>query len=146
MARSVNYNTRQREAILNYILSLKDTHVTAAQIAEHFECENVPIGRTTIYRHLDKLVGDGLLRRYITDGISGACYQHVDSDENCRVHMHLKCEDCGKLQHLDCDALNDIERHFLDKHAFTINAMKTVLYGKCGNCSSNNFSSDGDSL
>ncbi|MCL2124752.1 MAG: transcriptional repressor [Oscillospiraceae bacterium] len=135
MARSTNYNTRQRDAILEYITSIKDAHVTAAQIVEYFASENKPIGRTTIYRHLDKLVDDGKLRRYVTDGISGACYQHAADLETCHVHMHLKCEDCGELQHLDCEALDDIRDHFLAKHSFTVNAMKTVLYGKCANCS-----------
>ena len=135
MTRSTDYKTRQRGAILKYIVSLKDAHVTAAQIVEHFEEEKIPIGRTTIYRSLDKLVEDGILRRYVTDGISGACYQHVESVESCNIHMHLKCENCGELQHLNCEALEDIQQHFMDKHSFQVNAMKTVLYGKCGKCS-----------
>ena len=134
MNRSVNYKTRQQKAILEYIASLKDTHVTAAQIAEHFGKENIPIGRTTIYRHLDKLTESGLLRRYITDGISGACYQHIEDKGDCKAHLHLKCENCGKLQHLDCDLLDDIQRHVMDEHSFRVNAMKTVLYGRCDDC------------
>ena len=128
------YNTKQREAILSYIISLEGTHVTAAQIAEHFENKDVPIGRTTIYRHLDKLAESGKLRRYITDGISGACYQYSDNNDNCHFHLHLKCENCGELQHLECDALNELEIHILNKHFFEVNALKTVIYGKCNNC------------
>ena len=134
MAQSAKYKTKQREAILEYISMLEDVHVTAAQIVEHFEKENTPVGRTTIYRHLDKLTEDGKLRKYITDGVSGACYQHVENQNDCQTHLHLKCEDCGELQHLECEELEEIERHFLNEHAFKLNAMKTVLYGKCGNC------------
>ena len=132
--RSANYNTKQREAILSYIASLNNAHVTAVQIADHFKNEDSPIGRTTIYRHLDKLEETGKVRKYITDGISGACYQHIDDNENCYSHFHLKCENCGELQHIECDVLGDLQSHILDEHAFEVNALKTVLYGKCGSC------------
>lgn len=134
MKRCANYNTKQREAILNYIISLNNTHVTAAQIAEHFQKEDVPIGRTTIYRYLDKLTESGELRRYTTDGISGACYQHINHIENCAIHLHLKCEECGELKHLECNTLHEIQKHVFDQHAFEVNALKTVLYGTCYNC------------
>ena len=75
MSRSTSYKTKQREAILGYIASLKDAHVTAAQISQYFAKEALPVGKATIYRHLDKLTENGVLRRYVSDGISGACYQ-----------------------------------------------------------------------
>ena len=134
MSRPANYQTRQREAILDYILSLEGAHVTAAQIAEHFAKEEVPIGRATIYRQLDLLMESGQLRKYTTDGVSGACYQQTEARENCREHFHLKCEDCGRLLHMECDDLQALQRHIFDQHAFEINALKTVLYGKCSAC------------
>jgi len=134
MKRPINYNTKQREAILDYIFSIESAHVTAAQIAAHFKKAAVPIGRTTIYRHLDKLTDTGKLRRYITDGVSGACYQYVGGSDSCDTHLHLKCESCGGLQHLECGALDDLERHVLDEHAFRVNMVKTVFYGKCDEC------------
>ena len=134
MKRSGNYHTKQHEAVLNYIASLEGAHVTAAQIVEHFGKEGVPIGRTTIYRHLGKLTKNGKLRRYTTDGISGACYQYADSGEDCRVHFHLKCENCGRLLHVECETLNEVRQHIFDKHAFEVDALKTVFYGKCVGC------------
>ena len=134
MKRSANYNTRQREALIRYIISHRDSHLTAAQIVEHFENEDVAIGRTTIFRHLEKLTASGVIRRYTTDGISGACYQYVESFDDCHAHLHLKCEDCGELQHLECDALDEMQHHFLKQHDFEVNALKTVFYGKCGSC------------
>ena len=132
MKRPENYNTKQRETILGYILSLGGAHVTAAQIVSHFEKRAVPIGRATVYRHLDRLTESGKLRRYTTDGISGACYQYAG--ERCGPHFHLKCESCGELLHLECETLSGLERHVFDKHAFQVNTMKTVLYGRCGGC------------
>ncbi len=134
MNRPANYNTKQSEAILDYIVSLDSAHVTAAQIVEHFARERVAIGRTTIYRHLDKLTAKGKVRKYTSDGASGACYQYMDGAKECHVHLHLKCEDCGELLHLDCQALGHLEQHVLDEHSFQVNTAKTVLYGKCNHC------------
>ena len=134
MNRPANYKTRQRDAILDYIQSLEGAHVTAAQIAEHFEKIAAPIGRATIYRHLDQLTESGRLRKYAADVASGACYQQAEAKENCREHFHLKCEDCGRLLHMECDEFEALQRHILDQHAFEINALKTVFYGKCGAC------------
>ena len=134
MKRSVNYKTKQFDAIVNYIVSLDRAHVTAAQIAGHFNSDGASIGRATIYRHLDKLTENGKLRKYNTDGVSGACYQYVENKDNCHIHLHLKCESCGALQHSECEEFNDVRRHVFDSHDFEVNALKTVLYGKCGEC------------
>ena len=104
------------------------------QIALHFEKETAPIGKTTIYRYLDKLTDDGKLRKYLTDGVLGACYQFVGSENFIDAHLHLKCDSCGELLHLECKALDELERHISVKHVFQVNTMKTVLYGKCEDC------------
>ena len=135
MKRAANYNTKQREAILSYIASLEGTHATAAQILEHLANKGFSISRPTVYRHLEKLTENGKIRRYTTDGISAACYQYAESGADCHDHVHLKCEDCGKLIHLECNKLDEIQQHFSSSHAFRVNALKTVFYGQCYNCS-----------
>jgi Fur family ferric uptake transcriptional regulator len=132
--RPVSYNTQQRKLILDYIAALGDGHVTAGQIARHFEDENLAIGQTTIYRYLEKLVNDGKIRKYFFNEGDSACYQYINDNRECREHFHLKCEKCGKLIHLDCDLLDEIQRHVLSKHEFQINTLKTVFYGKCTEC------------
>ena len=134
MKRPANYQTKQREAILSYIVSLGGSHVTASRIVEHFKDHALPISRTTVYRHLDRLEESGKLRKYTLDGTSGACYQYAEQSHSCQEHFHLKCEDCGELLHLQCNTLEDIGRHVFEDHAFQVNPMKTVLYGKCRKC------------
>ncbi|MEL7565084.1 MAG: transcriptional repressor [Dehalobacterium sp.] len=133
MKRSANYHTKQSEAILTYIASLNGEHVTVDQIMKHFDKMDFPIGLTTIYRHLDKLVESGKVRKYTLDGVSGACYQYI-IDEDKRMYFHLKCEDCGALFHLQCGVLDKIQQHVYEGHSFQINTIKTVFYGKCANC------------
>ncbi|MGF7145114.1 Fur family ferric uptake transcriptional regulator [Anaerotaenia torta] len=133
MKRPSRYNTKQSDAILAYLSSLNGEHVTAGQIASHFETSDYPIGLATIYRHLDKLVENGTIRKYTLDGVSGSCYQHISSAHE-HQQIHLKCEQCGAVLHLQCSVMENVPQHVYEEHAFLINPMKTVLYGKCSNC------------
>ena len=133
MKRPTNYQTKQREAIFAYIVSHGNTHVTAAQIVSHFANAETSVGRTTIYRHLDKLIREGRLRKYSVDGIGGACYQYI-SDNESRQPLLLKCEGCGELTHLACGVLDEIHQHIYQDHTFKVNTTKTVFYGRCAVC------------
>jgi Fur family ferric uptake transcriptional regulator len=110
-------------------------HVTVSQLAAQLSAAGeTGIGQTTIYRHLEKLLVQGRIRKYLLSDGEGACYQYVEDDSLCREHFHLKCEVCGALIHADCELLDTIDRHLLAEHDFQINALKTVLYGTCKKC------------
>ena len=130
----MSYKTKQSEAILSYIASLGDAHVTAGQIATHFERSGAPVALTTIYRRLDKLADEGKIRRYMIDGVPGACFQYIDGNESAKGHFCLKCEKCGELVHLRCSEINKFQQHIVDEHSFQIDPVKTVFYGKCETC------------
>lgn len=128
------YNTAQGKLILEYMASLGDKHVTAHQIVRHFETAAVVIGQTTVYRHLERLVAEGKIRKYLVSEGKSACYQYIGRNKACQEHFHLKCERCGTLIHVDCTLLDKMQGHLLHEHDFQINLLKTTLYGTCGNC------------
>ena len=136
MAGKAQYRTRQGDELLQYLKSCPGMHLTAAQIRAHLEAAGTPLGMATVYRHMDKLVQDGLARRYTLDAGDGACYEYVGEDpaQDCTAHFHCKCERCGALIHLDCDELQAIHAHLLSHHGFAWNAGKTVFYGICQRC------------
>ena len=125
----MNYKTRQREAIYTYIKNI-NRDVTAAEIKEHFKANGVAVSLTTIYRHLDKLEKDGILRKYKLDGSTSACYKSADPDNK----FLLKCENCGELVRFKCHDLDHLYKHFNSDHNFAINPYKTVFYGRCDRC------------
>jgi Fur family ferric uptake transcriptional regulator len=135
--RSSRYQTRQGGLILDYLTSLGSNHVTAADIAFHFENLKNPIGKTTVYRHLEKLSGEGKIRRFFLTGRNSACYQYIAENRKCRTHFHFKCESCNKLFHMDCNLLEGIAGHVQKKHNFAINPLSTVFYGICKPCQTN---------
>ena len=133
MGKSPIYQTKQRQAILDYLQRHREQHVTVKEIAAYFEGENRPVGVTTIYRRLEELEKLGSVRRYTGDK-AGACFQLVDEEGGCKEHFHLKCESCGKLYHVECSYLEGISAHILEQHGFAVNPTKITLYGLCENC------------
>ena len=129
------YKTKQREIILDYLRHAK-SHVTIDDVTNHLKEDGNKVGRTTVYRYMEKLADEGLLRKYFIEEGVGACYQYQGSEAGCSEHFHLKCTKCGKLFHVDCDFLSEIGVHVFEHHQFRIDNSKTVLYGVCKNCDS----------
>lgn len=134
MKRDSGYNTKQKEKLLNFLISNKDKHTNVQQISAFLTSEGTPLGTATIYRQLDRLVEQGKVRKYVIDGKTGACYQYIDGARGCKSHFHLKCVRCDKLIHTNCSVLAELDRHILESHGFTVDPSKTVFYGVCSDC------------
>ena len=128
------YKTKQKEILIECLDSNKDIHMTAADISEHLKSKGHHLGMSTVYRQLDKLVAAGLVRKYIVDENSSACYQFIGSDGDCCEHFHLKCNVCGKLLHTDCSFMKQIAQHMMEHHDFEVDLSKSLLYGTCSKC------------
>ena len=130
------YKTKQREILLGYFETVPGVHVTASDVYEFFKSQGASIGQSTIYRQLESLVDEGIINKYIIDGKSSACFEYVDRDTHNagEVSFHCKCENCGRLIHLQCDELEEIQAHLLEEHNFRLNPMRTVFYGLCEYC------------
>lgn len=137
MAGSSQYKTKQRAELLAYLQTTKGTHVTASDVNTYFQNHGMKIGTATIYRQLERLVEAGLVNKYFLAKSNGAYFEYVDKEEHCQqgVCFHCKCEGCGDLIHLKCDEMEEIQHHLLKGHGFTLNPVRTVLYGICDNCS-----------
>ncbi len=134
MKRESGYNTKQKEKLLDFLISNKEKHTNVQQISTFLTNEGTPVGTATIYRQLDKLVESGTVRKYTIDGKTGACYQYIDDTQDCKSHFHLKCVCCDRLFHIACDHLKDIDKHIFEHHGFKVDPSKTVFYGVCADC------------
>ncbi len=131
------YRTKQREELLEYLESIQGVHFTVSQVCEYFKEQGRPIATATLYRQLEKMVGEGLVNKYIIDANSPACFEyspkHIRHGEE-EICFHCKCEKCGKLIHMHCEELTEISGHMKKAHQFIINPMRTVFYGVCKDC------------
>ena len=129
---SRNYNTRQRESVLACIKESAGEHVTAQEVVSRLQSKNEKVGLTTVYRCLEKLVGEGVLVKYTSADREGACFRLAEcGSDNC---FHMKCEKCGGFFHIECDHLLEAATHIFDEHGFTVDPYKTVFYGVCESC------------
>lgn len=128
MKEEKNYNTRQKKQILKFFAARPGECFGARELIDSPE---IDVGDATVFRCLAKLAGEGRLKKYSTD--KGAIYQYNESAE-CLSHFHLKCLVCGKVIHLECDFMNEAERHISQMHGFQVDIMRTVIYGKCPQC------------
>ena len=131
------YKTKQKQELLEYLKSCGGVHITANDVCEHFKECGSPIGLTTVYRHLERMVDDGVVSKYIIDANTPACFEYISEGEHGKdeVCFHCKCEKCGKLIHMHCEELNEIKEHLFSHHGFNVNSMRTVFYGVCKDCS-----------
>ncbi len=137
MSERSTYKTKQKELLLDYLRSVKGTHITAGDVVRFFKERGSSIGQSTIYRQLEKLVDEGVLKKYIVDANSPACFEYIEAGSHVKdsVCFHCKCEKCGTLIHLHCDMLEEINGHLFSEHGFKVNAARTVFYGLCDKCS-----------
>lgn len=130
------YKTRQMSEILTFLESVQGSHVTVSDILEHFQTKGIEVGTTTVYRHLEKMVKEGVVAKYVVDGTSSACFEYVGTAKNeTRTSCyHCKCEKCGKLIHLHCDEVENLKQHIIEHHGFEMDSCRTVFYGICDEC------------
>ncbi len=134
--KKTGYNTKQKTAILQCIKNIEDKHFTVDKLCETMLKNGDVVGRTTVYRFLESLSNDGVLRKYAASQGESVCYQYVGDHRACDEHFHLKCEKCGSLIHMECDEMHRLAEHIKSHHGFSLDPFKTVIYGVCEGCGS----------
>lgn len=129
---STTYRTKQGKLVLECFKNNKGVHLTIEDICTYLKEMNTPVGTTTVYRQVQKLIEEGIVTKYSIDSESGACFQY--SGEDCKMHFHLKCVKCSSLIHASCSYIESVEDHIFEHHGFQVDNSRTVFYGICQNC------------
>ena len=129
MAERGKYQTRQQEDIAEYFRARPEDCVTAEAV---YSALGAKVGMTTVYRAVSRLCEEGVLRRYApkTAG-EPSLYQFNPCRES---HLHIRCVDCGVLEHLRCDVVKTFSDHLQQHHGFVLDEGQTMLYGRCAAC------------
>ena len=64
MARTNEYQTRQRQAIIDYLDVHCDDYVTVNALVQYFSETGEQVSVTTIYRHLERLTAEKKVEKY----------------------------------------------------------------------------------
>lgn len=123
-----SYKTKQKDLIVNWIKSKNNSFT----INDIYDGLNKEVGLTTIYRLIDKLVKEGKVNKNINE-LNKPTYQYL-SDCTCHNHFYLKCDNCGKLIHIDCECITELSEHILKIHKFIPNNKNIIINGICNKC------------
>lgn len=127
----MTYNTEKRTKIIDFLSSNEKNSYSIEEI-----CKSVlPDGRgkSTVYRQISALVGDGSVRRMVTDKGRRVTYQYIDKNAHCDGHLHLKCKECGALIHLSRRISEELEENIKASAGFALD-IGALLFGVCDGC------------
>ena len=120
-------HSKQRARILDLLHHTK-SHPTAIMIFEELRREIPSLSLGNVYRNLNILVEQGLIRELKM----GSTYDRFDGVVS--PHYHFICERCGEISDLDMphnEALNDKVRTLTKGQ---VNYHRLEFYGSCAKC------------
>lgn len=133
----LSYQTKQKKAILDFLKLNCDEHITISQISEYLRKVGVQVGTTTIYRNMDALVEQGIVKKYAMEGNAGAYFEYIGDIDEPQRQFHFRCKDCGKLLHFQSEKLQMLDAYFKEEVPIKIDLGQTVFYGICDICFKN---------
>jgi len=129
-----SYHTRQRTLILSCLRENGDRPMTAEMVVAALRGRGEPVGQTTVYRNLDKLVREGVVLRLMAPEGASACYRYLGQPDARTNRCHLLCTGCGQMVHLTCNQIGRLTAHMQQEHGFSLDSFSTILYGRCESC------------
>ncbi|HRN70213.1 MAG TPA: transcriptional repressor [Candidatus Woesebacteria bacterium] len=125
--------TKNREAILNIIYSAAKP-ISAGDILEKLAKQGLEPNKTTVYRKLDLLKQEGLIREVMIDSTT-AYYERTDMHH----HHHVICLNCKKIsdfhpnEELE-DSIEKTEQLLLKEKGFKTVQHSFEFFGYCAGC------------
>jgi Fur family ferric uptake transcriptional regulator len=130
------YRSKGSQLIEQFGKAHKDQSFSAGEIVDYVKSEGLNVNTATIYRSLDRMSEDGLLLKFKPQDSDSVVYQYKGLHQHCDHHMHMRCRQCGKLIHLECEFAAAFIKKIEEEYGFTIEPTITSLGGLCSNCKS----------
>lgn len=129
---SKNYKTQGKSRLEAFLSAHPDRHFSVEEIC--IAVNGDTHAKSSIYRNLSELCSVGRVRKFKGEGEVGCVYQYLGTERSCHDHFHLKCLECGRLEHLECFMGKDLCEHIGEHHGFTVDSGRSILYGVCAAC------------
>lgn len=132
--RSKGYNTKNKKYIIEVLSNNIDKTLSAEDILNFLNQQEIKLNITTIYRNLEKLTEKNVVLKFPSSDGSKYYYQLKHHNYKHEDHLHLQCTDCGKVIHLDCDFMQEFVEHLKEDHNFDLTCATSILFGLCEEC------------
>jgi Fur family ferric uptake transcriptional regulator len=123
------YRTHSRTHI-KQIFERERRFLTAAQIHELLEAQHGCTSLSTIYRTLDHLLEKGEITARLDDKGETAYMPCAPGHH----HHHAICRVCGKVEDVDCTALDQLAGSLRSSTGFELDGHAMEFFGKCAAC------------
>jgi len=120
--------TKQRQALIDYLVTYKDHYVAISEVDEHMRTLFPGMSHNTIYRNVKEFETLGLLELKAQANQTLVKYQ---CDFKHQHHHHFICSNCGKVQELEACPRDAFEAEL---PGCTITVHRIELYGLCADC------------
>ena len=124
-----DYVTRPRELIAG-ILSRERRFLSAAEIHQQLDAADARVSLSTVYRTLDYLQGKGDVT-VRSDPAGEAAYMLCEPE---RHHHHAICSGCGRVEDVDCAAMEQFADALRTLNGFQLDGHAMEFFGKCREC------------
>lgn len=125
------YKTKQKNFIYDLLKQYKDQGLSATEIKKYCDYNRQNIGLSTVYRILNNLCDENKLLKVLREN-KEAEYQLLKHD--CSNHIHIKCEKCGELMHLDDNNTKKIIKNLDTNYHIKLSLAGSILMGICSDC------------
>lgn len=119
--------TESRKAILSVLRATRG-HPTADEIHRLVREELPRISLGTVYRNLDRLEKEGLIRTLVAAG------QQRRYDGVLREHHHIRCERCGRVDDIELKDAAEVEELVVDGRGYELRGYTLCFVGLCSEC------------
>ena len=129
MGNRADYITRPRELIAS-ILKREPRFLSAAKIHQRLKRAGARVSLSTVYRTLERLRAKGeVTERADADG--EATFMHCEPAHH---HHHAICGECGRVEDVDCTAMEQFADSLRTLHAFELDGHAMEFFGRCRAC------------
>lgn len=124
--------TPQRVLVAD-VLASAGQQLTAGELWDRVRRRAPGIGRATVFRSLETLVGAGVARRLENEG-------HVSGYVACQPahHHHLVCGACGAVEEIGEGYIRPVAQRVALERGFVIDDARLDFYGRCAGCAATN--------
>jgi Fur family ferric uptake transcriptional regulator len=122
--------TESRKAILS-ALSRTTAHPTADEVYSLVRAELPKVSLGTVYRNLDLLAKQGLIRALAIAGEQRRYDGMLDD------HHHIRCEVCGRIDDVEFGNTERLDELLVDDRGYEVHGYTLCFTGVCRECAGN---------
>lgn len=129
MSSRADYVTRPRELIA-LILRREPRFLSAAEIHGQLRNAGASVSLSTVYRTLERLLSKGDVTSR-PDEQGEATYMLCEPE---RHHHHAICQSCGRVEDVDCAAMEQFAESLRAASGFELDGHAMEFFGRCSAC------------